>query len=136
MAAIRRVANHTGYFWFDTAAYHNNETAMVPHWVRPAPSNMPSASAMFPRRSMPGFEDVMDEFVREHLNKEYAEVVERVFPTWAAMWKSTSCAMVVLLIIAAAVLVYRVRLTKKKAEKELEPAEKELEPKKTGDVTA
>ena len=84
----------------------------------------------------------MKEFVHEHLNKEYAEVVERVFPNMGGdvekaqagtiteavrqqdssqivLFSALSCAVVVLLIIAVAVLVYRVRLTKKRAEKEL-----------------
>jgi len=33
MSAIRRFANRTGYFWFDTSVYHDNDTAMVPHWL-------------------------------------------------------------------------------------------------------
>ena len=83
----------------------------------------------------------MAEFVHEHLNKEYAEVVEQVFPNMggdvneeqvgtitevvrphvsshSALFFAVGSAMLVLLNIAVAILVYRGR-TRMKAEKEL-----------------
>ncbi|KAL9971238.1 hypothetical protein ACROYT_G023741 [Oculina patagonica] len=141
MSAIRRVANRTGYFWFDTSAYHDNETAMVPHWFDQLHQICHHLLLCSREERCQGFENVMAEFVHEHLNKEYAEVVNRVFPNMGgdvnkvqagtitgvvrpqesshvALFSAVSSAMVVLLIVAVTVLLYRRRMMKK-AEKEL-----------------
>ena len=91
----------------------------------------------------------MAEFVHGHLNKEYVEVVERVFPNMGGdvskkqagtitevvrlqesnqimLFSVFGSAMVTLLIIAVAILLYRARVK----------AEKELEPKKALEITA
>ncbi|XP_078375083.1 uncharacterized protein LOC144658532 [Oculina patagonica] len=80
MSAIRRVTTLTGYFWFDTSAYHDNETAMVPHWFDQLHQICHHLLLCSREDRCQGFEDVMAEFVHEHLNREYIEVVERVFP--------------------------------------------------------
>ena len=142
MSAVRRVANRTGYFWFDTSAYHDNDTAMVPHWFDQLHQICHELLRCAREGRCQGFEKVMKEFVHEHLNKKYAEVVERVFPNMGGdvdkeqagtmtevvcpkksnhivLFSVIGSAMVVLLIIAAvAVLLYRARIVKK-AEKKL-----------------
>ena len=141
MSAIRRVANRTGYFWFDTSAYHDNETAMVPHWLDQLHQICRQLLLCSREGRCQGFENVMAEFVHEHLNKKYAEVVERVFPNIGGnvnkkqagtitevvrlhesshilLLSGLGSALVMLLIIAVAVLLYRGRKLKK-AEKEL-----------------
>ena len=95
----------------------------------------------------------MNEFVHDHLKKEYVKVVERAFPKMGGdvskqqagtitevvrpqksshivLFSVVRGAMVVLLIIAVAVLVFRARMTKKKK------AEKGLEPKNAPEASA
>ncbi|XP_078374078.1 uncharacterized protein LOC144657599 [Oculina patagonica] len=141
MSAIRGLTNRTGYFWFDTSAYHDNETAMVPHWFDQLHQICHHLLLCAREGLCQGFENVMKEFVHEHLNKKYAEVVEREFPNMGgdvnkeqagtltgvvrpqesshvAVFSVVGSAMVVLLIAAVAVLLYRGRMMKK-AEKKL-----------------
>ena len=80
MSAIRRVANHTGYFWFDTSAYHDNDTAMVPHWIDQLHQICHQLLLCSRKGRCQAFENVMAEFVHKHLNKKYVEVIEQVFP--------------------------------------------------------
>ena len=91
----------------------------------------------------------MTEFVHEHLNKEYVEIVERVFPNMGGdvsknqagtitevvrlqessqivLFFAFGSAMVTLVIIAVALLLYRARMK----------AKKELEPKKAVEIAA
>ncbi|XP_078373275.1 uncharacterized protein LOC144656904 [Oculina patagonica] len=152
MSAIRRVASHTGYFWFDTSAYHDNETAVVPHWFDQLHQICHHLLLCSRDGRCQGFENVIEDFVHDHLNKEYVEIVERVFPNMGGdvekdqagtitevvlpqkrshivLFSAVGGAMVMLLIVAVAVLLYRRRLMKKKAAEGLEP-------KTTGDVLA
>ena len=149
MSAIRRFANRTGYFWFDTSVYHDNDTAMVPHWLDQLHQICNQLLLCSRQDRCQALENVMAEFVHGHLNKEYVEVVERVFPNMGGdvskkqagtitevvrlqesnqimLFSVFGSAMVTLLIIAVAILLYRARVK----------AEKELEPKKALEITA
>ena len=142
MSAIRRVANRTGYFWFDTSAYHDNDTAMVPHWFDQLHQICRQLLLCSREDKCQGFEDVMKEFVQEHVNKKYKKIVERVFPNIGGdvskqqagtitevvrpqesshfvLFSTLGSAIVVLLIIAIALVAYRIRMKKMTAEKEL-----------------
>ena len=141
MSAIRRFANRTGYFWFDTSVYHDNDTASVPHWLDQLHQICHELLLCSCHDRCQALENVMTEFVHEHLNKEYVVVVERVFPNMGGdvskhqagtitevvrlqessqmvLFSVFGSAMVALLILAVAFVLYRGR---KKAEKELEP---------------
>ena len=143
IAAIRRVTTRTGKFWFDMAAYHDNETAMVPHWLDQLHQICHELLLCARENRCQRFEEVMEEFVHEHLNKEYVEIVDRAFPNMGGdvnkqqagtitevvrpqegshivLFSTLGSAMVVLLIIAVVALVYRARMMKK-AEKKLQP---------------
>ena len=141
MSAVRRVANRTGYFWFDTSAYHDNNTAMVPHWFDQLHQICQELLLCAREGRCQGFENVMKEFVRGHLNKNYAAEVERVFPNMGGdvdkeqagtmtevvreqenshilLFSVAGSAMVVLLLIAAvAAFLYRTRMVKKAEKK-------------------
>ena len=140
MSAVRRVANRTGYFWFDTSAYHDNDTAMVLHWIDQLHQICHELLQCAREGRCQGFEKVMKDFVQEHLNKKYAEIVERVFPniggdvdkeqagtmtevvrqqesSHIVLFSAVCSAMVLLLIVAVAVLLYRGRMLKKAEEK-------------------
>ena len=149
MSAIRRFAKRTGYFWFDTAVYHDNDTAMVPHWLDQLHQICHQLLLCSRQDRCQPFENVMAEFVYGHLNREYVEIVERLFPNMGGdvnkqqagtitevvrlqessrivLFSVFGSTVVVLLIIAVAVLLYRARVK----------AEKEPEPKKVLEVTA
>ena len=136
MSAIRRVANRTGYFWFDMSAYHDNDTAMVPHWFDQLHQICHQLLLCSREGRCQGFENVMAEFVQEHVNRKHAEVIERIFPnmgadvskqqagtitevvrpqesSYIALFSVVGSALVVLLIIAVALLVYRMQNAKK-----------------------
>ena len=141
MSAIRRFANRTGYFWFDTSVYHDNDTAMVPHWLDQLHQICHQLLLCSRQDRCQGLENVMAEFVHGHLNKEYVEIVERVFPnmggdvnkqqagtisevvrsqesSYIVLFSVFGSAMVTLLIVAVALLLYRARV---KAGKKPEP---------------
>ena len=143
MTAIRQVTNRTGYFWFDTSAYHDNDTAMVPHWIDQLHQICHQLLLCSRESRCQGFENVMAEFVHGHLEEKYALVVERVFPNMGGdvnkqqagtitevvrphkgspivLFSAVGGAMVAFVIIAVAFLVYRLRVMKKKAVKNLE----------------
>ena len=79
MSVIRRFTNHSGYFWFDTLAYRDNHTAMPPHWVDQLHEICRELLLCARDGQCRLFEIMMETFVQEHLNKEYVEIVERVF---------------------------------------------------------
>jgi len=154
IAAVRRFTNQAGNFWYDLNSYHDNEIAVVPRWVDQLPTMCREVLLCSREDKCQALENVMNEFVHDHLNKEYVEVVERAFPNMGSdvnkqqtgtisevvrVQKSShivlfsvvgSAIRVVLLIIAVAVLVYRARMMKKKK------AEKGLEPKKAQEASA
>ena len=133
MSAIRRFANRTGYFWFDTSVYHVNDTAKVPHWFDHLHEICHQLLLCARHDRCQALENVMADFVHGHLNKEYVEIVERAFPNMGGdvskhqagtitemvrrqesshivLFSVFGSAMVTLLIIAVAVLLYRVRV--------------------------
>jgi len=139
MSAIRRVTNRTGYFWFDTSAYHDNDTAMVPHWFDQLHQICHNLLLCSRLDECQGFENVVNEFVHDHVNSKYAEIIVREFPNMGGdvskqqagtisevvrpqesshilLFSIFGSAMVVLLIIAVAVIAYRVRMNKTKKE--------------------
>ncbi len=152
IAAVRRFTNRAGNFWFNLNVYHDNETAKVPRWSDQLPAICRELLKCSQDGQCQAFENEMEEFVHQHLNQEYVKVVDRVFPhmggdvnkeqagtitevvrpkgsSYIVLFAAVGSAMVVVLAIAVAVFIYRGRLMKKKAERELEP-------KKTGDVVA
>ena len=61
MSTIRRFANRTGFFWFDTAVYHDNDTVMVRHWLDQLHQIFHrSASDLLTPRSMPRIGECSD----------------------------------------------------------------------------
>ena len=141
MSAIRRFTNHTQYFWFDPSAYHDNETAMIPRWGDQLHQICQYLLQCLREYRCQPFEDVMKEFVHGHLNKEYMEIVERAFPNMGGdvskqqagtitevvrpqesshtiLFSALGSAMVVLLILAVAAMLFRMRM-KKNTKKEL-----------------
>lgn len=79
MSAIRRVSNHTGYFWFDTTGNHDNDTINVPHWFHKLHEICRELLLCARDGQCKSFEVMMETFAHEHQNKGYVEVVERVF---------------------------------------------------------
>ena len=153
IAAVRRFTSRAGNFWYDLNSYHNNETAAVPRWGDQLPTICLEILRCSREDKCQAFEDVMNEFVHDHLNKEYVGFVEQVFPNMGGdvskqqagtitevvrpqksshiiLFSTLGSAMAVLLIIAVAVLMYRARVIRKKK------AEKELEPNKASEATA
>ena len=139
MSALRRVANRTGYFWFDISVYHDNYTAMVPHWYDQLHQICRELLFCSRLNECQEFENVMKEFVHNHVNSKYAEIVQRQFPNMGGdvskqqagtitevvrpqesshivLFSIVGSAMVALLIIAVAVVAYRVRMKKTKKE--------------------
>ena len=137
MSAIRRFSNRTGYFWFDTSVYHDNDTAMVPHWLDQLHEICHQLLLCSRQDRCQALENVMAEFVHGHLNKEYVETVERVFPnvggdvskhhagtitevvrlqesSQIVLFSVFGGTMVTLLIIVVALLLYRARVKAKK----------------------
>ena len=148
IAAVRRFTNQAGNFWYDLNSYHDNDTAVVPRWVDELPIICREVLLCSREDKCQAFENVMNEFVHDHLNKEYLDVVERAFPNMGGdvnnqqagtitgvvrpvkkdrhivFFSVVGSAMVVLLIIAVAVLVFRSRMKEKnsgEAEKLLKP---------------
>ena len=142
MQAIRGVFNRTGYFWFDTSAYHDNKTAKVPSWLEQLPQICQQLLQCTRQGECQEFETVMEEFVHSHVNRRYATIVEREFPNLGGdvskqqagtiteavrsqnggshliVFATLGSVMVLLMIFAVGVLIYRTRVMKKKAEKE------------------
>ena len=153
MSAIRRFTNRAGNFWYDLKSYHDNETAVVPRWADQLPAICRELLLCSREDRCQEFENVIKDFVQGHVNKEYVEIVERVFPNMGGdvtkqqagtitevvrpqktshivLFSVVGSAMVTLLIIAVAILIYRALMMKKKK------TEKELEPKKAPETTA
>ena len=79
MGSIRRVIDLTGNFWFDVSLYHDNETAPVPHWVDRLPQVCQELlkCAQQNLSQCLKLQEVMKEFTKTYLNREYAEIVEQ-----------------------------------------------------------
>ena len=80
MAAIRRVTSRTGYFWYLSDAFHDNNAGKVPKWADMLPGMCTEMLRCAREGECQNFEKVVEEFVHEHLNKKYVLIVERVFP--------------------------------------------------------
>ena len=80
MAAIRRVTDRTGFFWYFSDAFHDNDTAHVPFWTDMLHEMCLELLSCARDGKCQQFENVMAEFVREHVNKRYVGIVEVVFP--------------------------------------------------------
>lgn len=80
MAAIRRVTDRTGFFWYFSDAFHDNETAHIPHWGDMLHEMCLELLSCARGGKCQQFENVMAEFIREHVNKKYVVIVEEVFP--------------------------------------------------------
>ncbi len=80
IAAIRRVTSRTGYFWYLSDAFLDNNVAKVPKWADMLPNMCTEMLRCAREGECQRFEKIVEEFVHEHLNKKYVLIVERVFP--------------------------------------------------------
>ena len=80
MAAIRRVTDRTGFFWYFSDAFHDNKTAHIPQWMDMLHEMCLELLSCARDGKCQQFENVMAEFVREHVNKKYVYIVDVVFP--------------------------------------------------------
>ena len=67
-------------FWFDLSAYHNNDSAIVLYWGRQLPAICRGFLRCALEDQWQEFEIIMKRLLHEYLNKEYLEMVKRVFP--------------------------------------------------------
>ena len=138
MAAIRRVTQRTGYFWYSLDVFHDNKTAKVPYWMDMLHDMCTELLRCAREGQCQEFENVMEEFVHAHLNKPYMVIVDRVFPNIGGdvekseagtvsevvrpreksnilLFSVVGCAIaLLLLIVILAALMYRLRILKKK----------------------
>ncbi|XP_068675889.1 uncharacterized protein [Montipora foliosa] len=146
IAAIRRVTNRTGYFWYLSDAFHDNQTAKVPRWIDMLHDICTELLRCAREGECQKFEKIMEEFVHEHLNRKYVVMVENAFPNMGGdvdkdetgtitevvrekgtnnvlLFSAVGCAVAGLLIaVVASVLLYRMRVKgKQKALKEPHP---------------
>ena len=80
IAAIRRVTDRTGFFWYFSDAFHDNKTAHIPQWTDMLHEMCLELLSCARDGKCQQFEKVMAEFVREHVNKKYVYIVDVVFP--------------------------------------------------------
>ena len=137
MAAIRRVTSRTGYFWYFSDAFFNNETARVPEWKNMLHDMCTELLRCAREGQCQKFEKIMEEFVHEHLNPKYRVIVDHMFPNIGGDVEKSetgtitelvrpqeksnpllflvvgSAVAMVLIILAAAFLVRRARVTRK-----------------------
>ena len=138
MAAIRRVTQRTGYFWYSLDVFHDNKTAKVPYWMDMLHDMCTELLRCAREGQCQEFENVIEEFVHAHLNKPYMEIVDRVFPNIGGdvekseagtvsevvrprersnllLFSVVGCSLaLLLLIVILAALMYRLRIVKKK----------------------
>ena len=79
-AAIRRVTQLTGYFWYSITNFHGNETAKVRYWKDMLHGMCTELLRCAREDQCQEFENLIEEFVHAHLNKPYMKIVDRVFP--------------------------------------------------------
>ena len=137
IAAIRRVTSRTGYFWYFSDAFFNNETARVPEWKNMLHDMCNELLRCAREGKCQKFEKVVEEFVHEHLNPKYRVIVDHMFPNIGGDVEKSetgtitelvrpqkksntllflavgSAVAMVLIIVAAAFLVRRARVTGK-----------------------
>ena len=80
MGAIRRVTDRTGFFWYFSDAFYDNDTAHIPQWMDMLHEMCLELLSCARDGKCQQFENVMAEFVREHVNKKYVYIVDVVFP--------------------------------------------------------
>lgn len=80
MAAIRRVTDRTGYFWYSSDAFYDNETAKVPFWMDMLHEMCTELLRCAREGRCKELENVMVEFVHAHLSRKYLAIVEHAFP--------------------------------------------------------
>ena len=138
IAAMRRVTTRTGYFWYYSDAFYDNETARVPQWKGMLHDMCTELLLCAHEGQCQKFEKVMEEFVHEHMNPKYRVILENIFPniggdveksesgTISEMIRPqkkthtllflavVSAIAIVLIIMAAAFLVRRARVTGKR----------------------
>jgi hypothetical protein len=140
MAAIRRVTSRTGYFWYLSDAFHDNDVAKVPKWADVLPEMCTEMLKCARESECQSFEKIVEEFVHEHLNKKYVLIVERVFPNLGGdankdgtvsqvvrqddktniILISTLCVIVVMLIVIAVLTYCLYRVAKKRSMKQFQ----------------
>ena len=137
IAAMRRVTSRTGYFWYFSDAFFNNETARVPEWKNMLHDICTELLRCAREGQCQKFEKVVEEFVHEHLNPKYRVIVDHMFPNIggdveksetgtitelvrpqkksnALLFLAVGSAIaIVLIIVAAAFFVRRARVTQK-----------------------
>ena len=82
MAAIRRIAEKTGYFWFDLAVYYNNKEDAVYNssFIEALPELCNETLQCSKYQSCERFEKVAFNFVTLHLNQSKLDIVQNAFP--------------------------------------------------------
>lgn len=143
IAAVRQAILLTDNFWYNLNVYHDDETAGVLDWSDQS-HDVCSELLQCTREGhaqCQTFEEVMERFVREHLNKKHVKNVEQAFPDMSdnddgtitevhghagrrnrvLLLSSVGTGMVLLgLILVVGLLMYHRRMAKKKAKKEVE----------------
>lgn len=80
IAAVRQAMLLTDSFWYSLNEYHDNQTAGVLDW---SDHDVCSELVQCTRKGhaqCKTFEEVMERFVQEHLNKKHVKNVEQAFP--------------------------------------------------------
>ena len=141
IAAVHQAMLLTDNFWYSLNEYHDNETARLKDW---SDHDICSELVQCTRKGhaqCTTFEEVMERFVREHLNKKHLKNVEQIFPDMSdndtdditevhgkgrrnrmLLLSSIGTAMVMMgLTLVVGLLIYYRRMAKKKEEKKAEP---------------
>lgn len=79
MSTIRRVFNHSGYFWFDTSGYSDKRTVKVPYWFHKLHERYHQLLLCVRDGQHKLFEVMMETFAHENRDKGYEEIVELLF---------------------------------------------------------
>ena len=80
IAAVRQAMLLTDNFWYNLNEYHDNETAGVLEWSDHDVCSELVDCTRKGRAQCKTFEEVMERFVREHLNKKHLKNAEEAFP--------------------------------------------------------
>ena len=140
IAAVRQAMLLTDNFWYSLNEYHDNETAGVLDWSDHDVCSELVECTRKGRTQCKTFEEVMERFVRDHLNKKHVKNVEQAFPDMSdndtdditelhstgrrnrmLLLSSIGTAMVlIVLILLVGLLIYYRRMAKRKEEKKTE----------------